>query len=188
VLRAGDARDAADFAALVRFGAEETAGFVRLTDSGRVARVGVFVRSPTLGRLCFDRSGVFAVERGVGVRASTRTLSRVSGLLFGATVRVVRTGSIEGRRLTSCRAFSRVAGSRLSGASATVRVVRTGSIEGRRFTSCRAFSRVAGSRLSGASATVRVVRTGSIEGRVRLLSAAFMGGCQSSSILMARSR
>jgi len=132
VLRAPDGRGGELFPEVARVGAEERTGFVRLTDSGRVARVGVLVRSPTLDRFVFGRSELFLVELDASVLGSTRIRSRVVGLRSGvsSTMRVVRTGSIEGRRLISCRAFSRVVGVRF-GSSSTMRVVRTGSIEGR---------------------------------------------------------
>ncbi len=58
VLRAADESDAELFPAVARFGGEERTGLVRLTDSGRVARVGVLIRSPTLGRFVFGRSAL----------------------------------------------------------------------------------------------------------------------------------
>ncbi|MCK5447645.1 MAG: hypothetical protein KAJ43_05845, partial [Gemmatimonadetes bacterium] len=84
VLRAADERDAELFPVVARVGGEERTGFVGLTDSGRVARIGVLVRSPTLGRLVFGRSALFLVELDASVRGSTRTRSRVVGVRFGA--------------------------------------------------------------------------------------------------------
>ncbi|MBT8461305.1 MAG: hypothetical protein KJO44_02195, partial [Gemmatimonadetes bacterium] len=163
-VRAGDDLGVRVFVGVARCGGAARVGLDGAAELGRVTRLGVFVRSPTLGLTVGALAGAFRVGVAFGDRGSTRALSRATGWLFGATstVRVVRTGSIEGRLVTSCRAFSRVVGSRCPGVSSTVRVVRTGSMEGRLVTSCRAFSRVVGSRWFGVNSTVRVVRTGSM--------------------------
>ena len=114
VVRAGADLGVCVLVGIARFGGAVRVGLDGAAELGRVTRPGVFVRSPTLGRADGGLAGAFRVGVAFGDRVSTRALSRATGWLFGAscTVRVVRTGSIEGRRVTSWRAFSRVVGSR----------------------------------------------------------------------------